>query len=299
MPPSACWKRPSRRPTAPVKAPRSWPNSSLSSRLSASAAQCSLTNGPLAPRASRRWSARCRDQLLAGAALAGQEHRRARAGDLLDDLEHALHGRARPDDVLARGPLRQPAPHARGLGAELLVIEDPGQDDQQLLEVDRLGQVVRSAGAHRVDRRVDRAERGHHHHGRRLVLGADLLDQLDAVHAGHLEVGHDHVRGEGVELAERLEGVCGGLYLVPFVAQELGERGPRVDLVVDNQDSAECGHGGAHCEARAMGDLPGWVVVWVAKLTRVPTAPGNWSPPNSNQVTWRAPQSPQLLRAAH
>ena len=56
VPPSACWKRPSRRPTAPVKAPRSWPNSSLSSSDSASAAQCSLTNGPLA-RGLRSWMA--------------------------------------------------------------------------------------------------------------------------------------------------------------------------------------------------------------------------------------------------
>ena len=48
MPPSACWKRPSRRAWAPVNDPRSWPNSSLSSRVSASAAQCSFTKGPLA-----------------------------------------------------------------------------------------------------------------------------------------------------------------------------------------------------------------------------------------------------------
>ena len=48
MPPSACLKRPSRRPTAPVKAPRSWPNSSLSSSDSASAAQFSRTKGAAA-----------------------------------------------------------------------------------------------------------------------------------------------------------------------------------------------------------------------------------------------------------
>ncbi len=41
---------------APVKAPRSWPNSSLSSRVSASAAQCTLTNGPAA-RGLLAWSA--------------------------------------------------------------------------------------------------------------------------------------------------------------------------------------------------------------------------------------------------
>ncbi len=45
VPPSAISKRESRRRVAPVKAPASWPNSSLSSRLSASVAQLSLTKG--------------------------------------------------------------------------------------------------------------------------------------------------------------------------------------------------------------------------------------------------------------
>jgi hypothetical protein len=48
VPPSACLSRPSRAPAAPVKAPCSCPNSSLSSSPSASAAQCSLTSGPAA-----------------------------------------------------------------------------------------------------------------------------------------------------------------------------------------------------------------------------------------------------------
>jgi hypothetical protein len=34
--------------SAPVKAPRSWPNSSLSSKVSVTAAQCSAINGPFA-----------------------------------------------------------------------------------------------------------------------------------------------------------------------------------------------------------------------------------------------------------
>ena len=45
MPPSAAANRPSRRAMAPVNAPRSWPNSSLSSRVSASDAQCTLMYG--------------------------------------------------------------------------------------------------------------------------------------------------------------------------------------------------------------------------------------------------------------
>ena len=48
LPPSACSKRPRRVVWAPVKAPRSWPNSSLSSRSFGIAAVLMATNGPLA-----------------------------------------------------------------------------------------------------------------------------------------------------------------------------------------------------------------------------------------------------------
>ena len=48
MPPSACSKRPRRMVWAPVKAPRSWPKSSLSSRSLGMAAVLMATNGPSA-----------------------------------------------------------------------------------------------------------------------------------------------------------------------------------------------------------------------------------------------------------
>ena len=46
VPPEACSIRPLRAAMAPVKAPFSCPNSSLSSRLSLRAAQLTFTNGP-------------------------------------------------------------------------------------------------------------------------------------------------------------------------------------------------------------------------------------------------------------
>ena len=45
VPPSACSKRPARWRSAPVNAPRSWPNSSDSSSVSGSAAQFTFTKG--------------------------------------------------------------------------------------------------------------------------------------------------------------------------------------------------------------------------------------------------------------
>ena len=66
---------------------------------------------------------------------------------------------------------------------------------------------------------------------------AELLDELDAVHARHLEIGHDDVRRERLVLAERLERVGRRLDLEALIAQQLGERRARVDLVIDDQNS--------------------------------------------------------------
>ena len=71
-------------PTAPVNAPRTWPNSSDSSSVSVSAPQLTGTNG----RAARAAVAmdRPRHQLLARAALADDQHRRVRVGRVRDLL---------------------------------------------------------------------------------------------------------------------------------------------------------------------------------------------------------------------
>ena len=73
VPPSAASNLPTRRATAPEKAPFSWPNSSDSSRFSGIAAQFSATNGPAG--AARAAMDVARQHLLAGARLAGDQHR--------------------------------------------------------------------------------------------------------------------------------------------------------------------------------------------------------------------------------
>jgi hypothetical protein len=57
VPPSARSSRPTRRWTAPVNAPRSWPNSSLSNSVSGRLAQSTVSKGPAARR-DARWTAR-------------------------------------------------------------------------------------------------------------------------------------------------------------------------------------------------------------------------------------------------
>jgi glutaredoxin len=89
--PFFCW-------SAPVNAPRSWPNSSLSARLAGSAPQLTL----IAPPA--HLVDRTRDELLARAGFAEQQHRGVGARHERDVAEDLPHRPARADN-LAELPL--------------------------------------------------------------------------------------------------------------------------------------------------------------------------------------------------
>ena len=125
---------------APVNAPRSWPKISLSSSVSGIAAQLMPTNG--ASRARTELMDGLRDQLLAGARFADDQHGRRRRRRLLDDLVDPPHLRAVADDAAEAALLAQlPAQH---LVLALLRVElgDALQQQPQLLRIDRFGQVV-------------------------------------------------------------------------------------------------------------------------------------------------------------
>ena len=188
VPAPAISNLPARRSAAPVNAPRSWPNSSLSSRPCGMAEQLTATNG-----ARRRALEvdRARHQFLAGAALAADQHH----VDLVvadhppDELVDFLHRRAAADDLAAHqfaveffldsfelGGLRRRLGRARrGRHHQVEVLE-------------RLGQVVVSAALERLDRVVHRAGRGDHDDRRRASLLARGAQHFEAAHAGHDDV---------------------------------------------------------------------------------------------------------------
>jgi hypothetical protein len=108
VPPSASSKRPLRALIAPVKAPFSWPNSSLSSRSAGIAPQLIGMNGP-----SRRGEDRAGDDFLAGARLAEDQHVRVECGDLLHEAADAAHGQRIPRGLGFFGALQVPGSHCR------------------------------------------------------------------------------------------------------------------------------------------------------------------------------------------
>ena len=118
-------------------------------------------------------------------------------------------------------------------------------DGRERLEVERLGEVVVGALLDGRDGARDGAEGGHHHEDASAATRSCAFSmKAMPSRPGHLEVGEDDVGGELLELAEGLEAVGGGLGRVALVAQDLGERGARVGLVVDDEDPAARTHDG-------------------------------------------------------
>jgi len=97
VPPSANSMSPIRRASAAVKAPRSWPKSSLSSRASGIAPQSTGTNGRIRPPAAAMDGPG--HEFLARARLAGHEHVDRAACHPIDDVIHLLHHRALAEKI--------------------------------------------------------------------------------------------------------------------------------------------------------------------------------------------------------
>ncbi len=178
-------------------------------------------------------------EVLAGAAVAGQEDGAPALGHLLRTVEGGPHRRVIADDA-ERG---HDAGAARGFGLGLL--EEPGplhratQRVEERLDVDRLLDEVVGAALHRVDRGVDRRIGGHHHDPGRGGGGAHVVEEGQAVEARHPEIGEHDRRLHGADQLESAEGVLRGDDLVALSTQQPGQRraGPR--LVVDDQDAPE------------------------------------------------------------
>src|SRR5262249_33663013 len=103
-------------------------------------------------------------------------------------------------------------------------------------QIERLGDIVKSAAPHRLDRALDvQVARDQHYHCIP-VQPADLLQQLQAAHSGHHYVRQDEVVILFLEILERL-GRAGRCFAIVIVSQERMQNGKYVRFVVDDEDS--------------------------------------------------------------
>ena len=179
-------------------------------------------------------------QLLAGAALAADQHRGARLRHAPDGVEDLLHGVARPEQVSATLASLHPGAQAHDLALERAPLEQLADLDAQRPDLEGLGHVIRRAALHRLHRRRDRVGAGKHDHGRCLGCAADLGEQVEAAAPGHHQVEQDQI---GSRPAQRLQGVvdAAGDGDLAVVLEEHPERLLHSGLVVHHQHARHRG----------------------------------------------------------
>ena len=172
-----------------------------------------------------------RHQLLAGARLALNEHRRVRWRDACDLLAKNGHRRARPEqrwgllggsELASHPALRHRTAHRQ----------------QQVRTIGRLGEVGGSARLENLLRgELVTVARQHDNRDLEAAL-TEVVDQPQPVHARHLEVEQGGVRLLRVEQVESLERVARLVNGVPGGAEDPTEDRADPGIVVDDQDAA-------------------------------------------------------------
>ena len=176
---------------------------------------------------------RGRDLLLAGAALANQQHAGIGDGDACHQVVHALHGGGIADQPRKVTQLPQFGAQRMNL---LLVRErarDVAEDGAQAEGIDGLGEVVAHAPAQRLDRGVHRGVAGDQDDLGPL-RGVQVLQQFESLPVGQHQVDEDHIGllffDRGPCLGER----AGGHRGEPFDLEDFNHGGTGVRLVVDD-----------------------------------------------------------------
>ena len=184
-----------------------------------------------------------RDQILADAGLAIEHDACIGAGKLGNARAQRLRGLRGADDaggqrLLADGPAQTPV-----LDHKLALFAGAPHHFEKTLGRERLLDEVVGAEPHRLDRGLDIAVAGDHHHRE---FGIELLraaQQLHPVHALHLQVGDQNALEIGAERVERGRGALVHQRLEAGQPKPLRNRVAHRGLVVDEQDRAVIRHG--------------------------------------------------------
>ena len=177
------------------------------------------------------------DQLLARAALAGDQDRGGRRGDLPELGHHRVHRRRAADhpfetELLVELPLELDIGALEPLRLRRLVGDGP-----QLVDVQRLDQVIRGPGLHGGDGRLDGAVAGEDHDAGVGQLALGLGQDLHPADPFHDEVGDDDVEDLLLDQAQGLVAAGRDDAFVADPPEALGHGDGVGLLVIDHQDA--------------------------------------------------------------
>ena len=145
---------------------------------------------------------RARDQLLAGARFAGDEHRHRRARQTTDGAEHLLHRRRLAEQ------LGRTAVIARARRGALHALRRASHEIDDLVDVEGLRQVLEGAALVGGDRVAEVGVGGHHDDRQLRPRRVDAAQQIETGLPRHPDIGEQHI---GRIAAQRLERRLGGL----------------------------------------------------------------------------------------
>jgi hypothetical protein len=175
-----------------------------------------------------------RDELLADAALALNQHRGVGRRRAADGAHHLPQPGAVPDHLVPDFDrfLQRPV-----LVAELPLIEGVAEADEHTVARERLLDEIERAFLRRFDGGADRAVAGDDDHRQRIVHGAQSIEDLEPVHAGHLHIEQHQVRPLALREREPFLARRGADELVPFVFEGHLQRIANGGLVVNDQNA--------------------------------------------------------------
>ena len=175
-----------------------------------------------------------RHQLLAGPALALDQHGGGSIGHLGDDLLELDHPLAPADDLgeAAAWLVGDDVP-----GVEIGLARRLGDDRLQLGVLEGLGDEIERARLHRLDCAIHPAMRCDDDHRYVRVGHHDLAKEREPVHLGHHEIGDHHVSPVAIERSQSLLSIGGDLHFVPLALQCGREDLAEAQFIVDDEHS--------------------------------------------------------------
>ena len=127
----------------------------------------------------------------------------------------------------------------RAVGGRLAAraAQQRAQAGLELVDVERLDQIVVGAGVEPVDPVAHGVAGGQHQHRDAVALAPQQPAHLETVDVGQTDVEHDRVREAAVDLGQRLGPALGQLHLVTGERQRTAEHVTQGTIVVDHQQS--------------------------------------------------------------
>src|ERR1019366_10035519 len=172
------------------------------------------------------------DNVLAGAALAGEQYSRVAGGGLAGSFEQVLHREAaRVEQRLLIDGAAQCA---------IFRLKDPDLQRAidgvlNLLERERLGDIVVGAGLHRLDGIFNGRISSHQNYQALGCAPLDLAQQFQPAHLGHPGVGQNQIELRLGEHNHGLRAVLGRANLVAKRLEKRDETSADIALVIDNE----------------------------------------------------------------